>query len=174
MGGGRARSRGCGRARNRPAAGLGVVNGEADAPRRLGYQRASLERVIQPFYCLVLPQGRARVRSTDRVVAVNTVAEGGLRMQVRRLMRVRTQLSHEDTQTPLEREGQRTFRWTKKQEDIWGCGVPALNRVGLACVKYFCANMTSLLVPEQGGGGEGRNSGRKSQEAKTAFGCAPS
>ena len=26
----------------------------------------------------------------------------------------------------------------KKHDDICGCFVPALNNVGVACVKYFC------------------------------------
>jgi hypothetical protein len=30
-----------------------------------------------------------------------------------------------------------TFMCTKKHDDICGCGVPALNSVGLACVKNF-------------------------------------
>ena len=30
-----------------------------------------------------------------------------------------------------------SFIWTKKQLDIWGRGVPALNRVGVACVNHF-------------------------------------
>ena len=30
-----------------------------------------------------------------------------------------------------------SFMATRKQLDIWGLGVPALNRVGVACVKNF-------------------------------------